>query len=176
MANLSAHFTEEEMTCKCGCKQMKANPTLITMLEALRSQMNAKAIIINSGYRCPTHDKRVGGSGSGAHTLGYAADIKVQKQDLSYYKSFTIAEQAEKLGFGGIGVGLGDGVSCHVDVRHIGGYANSHWFGNEQTGETYNTFKGMGETINTDGSTTPAKKTLEVIFDGRTLFKGDVSL
>ena len=132
MGDLSAHFSKSEFACKhCG-KQIAMSPVLIDYLEKLYTLMGAKSININSGYRCPNSPY---GTSKDAHRIGYAADIMVRKQDGSYYTAQDIAEVAERVGFGGIG--LMPPHSCHVDVRQIGGYSNTHWFGNEATGENF---------------------------------------
>lgn len=129
---LSAHFDSAEFACKCCGKTATMSTLLIDRLEKMHSYMNAKAIYINSGYRCPNNSY---GKKTDAHRLGLAADIKVQKQDGSYYTSQDISEVAERIGFGGIGLMLPD--SCHVDTRDCEKYANNHWFGNETTGDNY---------------------------------------
>ena len=131
---LSEHFDSSEFQCPCGCGGNKIDQRLVNMLEALFRLMDAKVIIVTSGYRCPTHSIRVGGSKDDAHTIGYAADIKVQKQDGSWYTAEDIAEAAERLDFGGIG--LMDG-ACHVDIRHLGGYKNTFWHGDERNGRDF---------------------------------------
>jgi hypothetical protein len=105
---------------------------LIDRLEKLHSLMDAKAVYINSGYRC---NNNPWGSPTDAHRKGMAADIRVQKQDGSFYTAADIAEAAERIGFGGIGIMEPD--SCHVDTRDTDPYVNNHWFGNETTGEDY---------------------------------------
>jgi hypothetical protein len=105
---------------------------LIDRLEKLHSLMGAKAVYINSGYRC---NNNPWGSPTDAHRKGMAADIRVQKQDGSFYTAADIAEAAERIGFGGIGIMEPD--SCHVDTRDTDPYVNNHWFGNETTGEDY---------------------------------------
>lgn len=49
---------------------------LAQSLQALRDEIG-KSIHINSGYRSPAHNKRIGGVPNSQHTLGKAADIKV---------------------------------------------------------------------------------------------------
>lgn len=51
--------------------------------------------------------------------------------DGNWYSAEDIAEAAERIGFGGIGLMNG---ATHVDIRDLGGYKNSHWFGDERTG------------------------------------------
>lgn len=134
MGNLSAHFDSSEFRCKCGCGKCSPSKLLITRLEQLHTLMGAKSIIINSGYRCPSYSVKVGGSATDAHTRNIAADIVVKKQDGSLYKAEDIAEAAERLGFGGIGLMNN---ACHVDTRDSEAYLNKHWFGDERTGNNY---------------------------------------
>lgn len=44
-------------------------------LELVRTVLGAKAIRINSGYRCDALNKKVGGSTTSAHSFGLAADF-----------------------------------------------------------------------------------------------------
>lgn len=151
MSKLSAHFDKSEFICKCGCNQGNPSSLLISRLEKLYKLMNAKAIIVNSGYRCYKHDKAVGGSGYGAHTKNIAADIVVKKQDGTLYSAEEIAEAAERIGFGGIGMMNN---ACHVDTRDSEKYDNNHWFGDERDGRNYiKTFQ-RGTVF--DGEKTPA--------------------
>lgn len=132
---LTAHFDSAEFDCKCGCGGNKTKIELVNKLEELRDLMGASAVLVNSGYRCPVNSVRVGGSATDGHVCGIAADIRVKKPDGSSYTGEQIAEAAERLGFSGIGIISGD--SCHVDIRNDQNYSNSHWFGNEMTGDNF---------------------------------------
>lgn len=128
MGDLSMHFSQHEFTCEhCG-RSHAMSKLLIDRLEQMFSIMDAKAIYVNSGYRCENNPY---GYKTDAHRRGIAADIKVQKKDGSWYNSQDIAEVAERIGFGGIGMMLP--ISCHVDTRDTEPYDNKHWFGNEYT-------------------------------------------
>ena len=81
MGNLSAHFDSSEFNCKTCGKSATVSSLLISRLEQMHSLMNAKAIYVTSGYRCPNFSVKVGGYRTDAHVKGLAADIKVQKQD-----------------------------------------------------------------------------------------------
>lgn len=133
MSKLSAHFDSSEFRCNCG-KEAPVSSLLIRRLEEMHEKMDAKAIYVTSGYRCPNCSVKVGGFRNDAHTKGMAADIKVQKQDGSYYSAEDIAEMAERVGFGGIGLMNG---ATHVDTRDTEPYSNNHWFGSEVTGNNY---------------------------------------
>lgn len=126
MGNLSTHFDSSEFLCECCGRSKTMSKLLISRLEKMFVIMDAKAIYVNSGYRC---ENNPWGSKTDAHRRGIAADIRVQKKDGSWYTSWDIAEVAERLGFGGIGLMLPD--SCHVDTRDTEPYVNNHWFGNE---------------------------------------------
>lgn len=128
MGDLSIHFSQSEFNCECCGRSHAVSKLLIDRLEKMFAIMDAKAIYVNSGYRC---ENNPWGSKTDAHRRGIAADIKVQKKDGSWYTSWDIAEVAERLGFGGIGLMLPN--SCHVDTRDTEPYDNVHWFGNEYT-------------------------------------------
>lgn len=132
MGNLSEHFDSSEFACECCGAKTTMSKLLIERLEKMHSLMDAKAIYINSGYRC---NNNPWGSPTDAHRRGMAADIRVQKKGGSYYSGADIAEAAERIGFGGIGIMEPD--SCHVDTRDSESYVNNHWFGNETTGENF---------------------------------------
>lgn len=128
MGDLSTHFSQSEFVCECCGRSHSISKLLINRLEKMFSIMNAKAIYVNSGYRC---ENNPWGNKFDAHRKGIAADIRVQKKDGSWYTSQDIAEVAERVGFGGIGMMLPN--SCHVDTRDTEPYLNNHWFGNEYT-------------------------------------------
>jgi len=66
------HFKIKEFKCR-HCGKVKLNVELLLKLEELRKQTGA--LIINSGYRCPTHNKNVGGITNSEHLKGNAADV-----------------------------------------------------------------------------------------------------
>ena len=132
MGDLSPHFDKAEFACECCGQYRDMSELLIQRLEKMHKIMNAKAIYINSGYRCISNPW---GFSTDAHRRCMAADIRVQRQEGGFYSSEDIAEAAERVGFGGIGLMLPD--SCHVDTRDCEPYDNSFWHGNETTGIDY---------------------------------------
>ena len=75
---LSEHFTAHEFACHC-CGKLPDNgmaPALIELLENTRAHFGVP-IVINSGYRCPKHNKAVGGALHSQHMEGTAADIRI---------------------------------------------------------------------------------------------------
>lgn len=136
MGDLSTHFDSTEFICSCCGKYKPMSTLLISMLEKVYDYMNAKAIIISSGYRC---ENNPWGYKNDAHRKAMAADLCVQKQDGSFYSSWDIAEVAERLGFRGIGII--DNTYVHLDTRGHEPFIYDFWFGNEMTGENYTTFQ-----------------------------------
>jgi len=105
---LSAHFSEEEFVCHCGCGKVHVDPRLVYLLEKAREVLG-RPIIITSGYRCAAHNKAVGGKPVSAHLTGEAADIQcvfsAERHDL--VRTFLT------LGVSRIGIGRG---FIHIDV------------------------------------------------------------
>jgi len=107
MGDLSDHFSRSEFACPC-CGKLKIDMRLIDQLERLRFLLG-KPIIILSGYRCPQHNREVGGRPDSQHLYGRAADIRVE--GLTPRAVFLEALRCE---FGGIGLYPN---FVHVDVR-----------------------------------------------------------
>lgn len=117
---LAQHFTEDEFACRC-CGMVIVHPRLVEKLETLRQLVGAP-VIVNSGYRCPAHNKAVGGVSNSYHVRGMAADI--QTPGLSAGK---LAQKAEQVGFDdGVGIYRQQGF-IHVDVD-VRGY-RARWDG-----------------------------------------------
>lgn len=109
------HFKLDEFRCK-HCKKLKLDINLLIKLEELREQTGA--LIINSGYRCPIHNKNVGGASRSQHLKGTAADIRAANTKPSIV--YTIADKV----FSNGGVGKYN-TFTHVDVRS----GRSRWNG-----------------------------------------------
>lgn len=127
---LSPHFNAREFRCSCG----KSHETLLASelvdkLEQLYSTLNCSKIIVTSGYRCPEHDKAVGGTSSGQHTKGTAADVCCYGQDGQPISSKTVCCKAQDLGFTGIANITSSYQYTHLDVRTSG-----RWYGDETKG------------------------------------------
>ena len=71
------NFKKNEFKCPCGkCNGYGEGiaSTLVKTLQDLRNKYD-KGITITSGYRCSTHNKKVGGTTNSKHTQGLAADF-----------------------------------------------------------------------------------------------------
>lgn len=104
------YFTAREMQCKCGCgagaELMDVN--LLRKLDLVRLIYD-KPIVINSGFRCKTHNDAVGGVRSSSHLKGLAVDIRAVDDRERYRLVLRL------LGIGFKRIGLGKGF-IHVDV------------------------------------------------------------
>ncbi len=72
---VAEHFRLREFECPC-CHCVRLCPLLVELLEAVRAQWG-KPVVISSGYRCPSHNKRVKGAVRSLHLEGRAADVLV---------------------------------------------------------------------------------------------------
>lgn len=125
---LSQHFELSEFKCEAS-NTIKYSTELIEMLEKIFTNCtNVGKCIINSGYRTPAYSVKVGGTKTDAHTAGIAADCVFYDKANKIIEPKYIACYAEELGFGGIGVMK---TATHLDVRHLGGYTNKKWYGDE---------------------------------------------
>ena len=129
---ISQHFNSTEFRCKCGKEhEFEVNDNLVQKLEKLYAALNCSQIIVTSGFRCVTHDKNVGGSGTGQHTLGNAADICCYGQDGQPISSKIVCCKAQDIGFTGIANITAAYQYTHVDVR-----PNGKWYGDEVHGNS----------------------------------------
>ena len=88
-AKLSPHFTLGELTKSSSHPDIYNVPTheaianlkrVCEWLEVLRKRYNAP-IIINSGYRSPQLNKKIGGVANSNHLTGCAVDIRVENME-----------------------------------------------------------------------------------------------
>lgn len=112
MGDLTKNFDKAEFACKC-CGTDGIDQKLVSALQELRELVN-KPITVNSAYRCPVHNKAIGGSKNSQHMLGTAADIVIHVMTVS--EMAHQAEQIDSFHNGGIGTYPARGF-IHVDVR-----------------------------------------------------------
>ena len=76
------YFKPSEFRCKC-CGKLYIDFDFVLLLNLIRNRAGIP-FIITSGYRCPAHNKAVGGKTNSAHLYGKAADILVQSSKDRY--------------------------------------------------------------------------------------------
>lgn len=104
---LTKNFNSSEFTSKDGApfppyvfEKIKA---LAENLQVLRDHFNLP-IKINSGYRSPDHNKKIGGAVNSYHMKGMAADITIPgKTSAEIYAAITALIRAKKMKQGGLG-------------------------------------------------------------------------
>lgn len=90
------NFSPAEIACR-GTGKLRLNADALDRLQALRNALG-KPLIVNSAYRSPEHNKRVGGAKASKHLEGTAFDISMANHDPE-----TFIAAARKAGFKGIG-------------------------------------------------------------------------
>lgn len=75
---LTKNFQAREFDCQClECPETLIDLDHVKRLQKLRDDMGA-SIKLNSAYRCPAHNKAVGGEPNSIHMRGQATDIVIQ--------------------------------------------------------------------------------------------------
>lgn len=124
----SPHFSREELACRC-CGELPENGVsvaLIDGLEWLRAEVGP--INVSCAYRCPKHNRDVGGVDNSQHVLGIAADI--------WSDNVSTRELAELAEFRFDGVGrYYDQAFVHVDMRADGNMAGYYTWSDEDDDE-----------------------------------------
>ena len=117
---LSSNFQVKEFACKDGSDAVLVAPRLVMVLQSIRDHFGAP-ITINSAYRTPQYNDKVGGAAQSQHCYGTAADITVKGVAVE-----TVAVYARKImpDWGGVGIYKKQGFT-HIDIRET----RSDWVG-----------------------------------------------
>ena len=113
------YFKVREFACKDDSDFILLSPELLDVLYRIRLHFNAP-VMITSGYRTESHNKKVGGARDSKHVKGIAADIVVKGVSPSKVAAYADLLMPDK---GGIGEYR---TFVHVDVRQ----EKSRWRGN----------------------------------------------
>ena len=106
------YFTYEEFDSPDSTDSgLNMDDSFLRMLDSAREAAGTP-FRINSGFRTPKHNKKVGGSENSSHLRGFAADIHVTSNSTRY----VILEALLNLGFNRIGVA---DTFIHVDADPI---------------------------------------------------------
>lgn len=150
---LSKNFASNEFDChgKGCCNETEVDLDLIEILQKIRDHFG-KSVHISSGYRCPKHNKNVGGATGSRHGKGMAADIYIDDIEPA-----EVAKYAESIDVKGIGLYETDedGHFVHVDTRS----SKSFWYGQAQAKRT--TFQEVKEEKPMENSANPTEEPKE---------------
>lgn len=73
---ISKNFKVKEFACKDGSDKILLCDETVAILQAVRDYFG-KPVTINSAYRTPAYNKKVGGASKSQHVVGTACDIRV---------------------------------------------------------------------------------------------------
>jgi uncharacterized protein YcbK (DUF882 family) len=117
---MTKNFKIQEFECKGGCDMpLEVYENIIKLASQLQflRDYTGRPITINSAYRCPDHNAKVGGSKTSQHLLGKAADITIQS--LKPAEVYRVIEDLIDMGHmlqGGLGLYEKKGF-VHYDIR-----------------------------------------------------------
>ena len=107
---VSANFRVREFACKDGSDPVFIHTELAEILQKIRNHYK-KAVIIVSGYRTPSYNKKCDGASFSQHLYGMAADVMisgVSPEDVAQFVETILKDR------GGIGI---YSTFTHIDVR-----------------------------------------------------------
>lgn len=93
------HFKRKEFACNCGCGFDNIDPTIVSILEDIRSHFGDKPIIVTSGCRCERYNDSLKGSIKGSkHTKGKAVDFYIKGKSTSVTEVLSYCKQLVREG------------------------------------------------------------------------------
>ena len=126
---ISTNFKTHEFHCHGNgcCQETQIDTELVKILQKVRDHFG-KPVHINSAYRCPTHNSRIGSGQNSQHRYGRAADFYVEG-----VTPLEVAKYLESIGVKGLGLYEGnDGNFVHADTRT----SKAFWYGHAQKPRT----------------------------------------
>ena len=112
---IQPNFLVREFRCKDGTDKLLIDKEMTFILQYIRNRLGP--ITINSAYRTPSYNKKVGGASNSYHLYGRAFDITNSSKQLT-----AISNIAYSLGVKGI---IKYGTFIHIDSRPNQYFANS---------------------------------------------------
>lgn len=102
MKDYLPYFKATELQCKCGnCDGGDMQDNFMQTILWMRIACDFP-FVINSAFRCESHNKKVGGAKNSLHTQGRAIDIACNSEQCFEIVYFISRYQAAKIG--GIGI------------------------------------------------------------------------
>ena len=112
MAKDTKNFKVSEFACKC-CGENRIDQRVLDLAQAIRDEL-CVPVRVNSGYRCATHNARVGGVKGSNHTKGLAADLSCSLGAKALYSAIQKLYKEGKIPM--LGYCIRYATFCHVDV------------------------------------------------------------
>lgn len=112
---LSPNFRVDEFACNDGSDKILVDDKLVELLQSLRNHFG-RAIVLNSGYRSPEWNKKVGGEPNSFHMRGMAADFNVSGYTPSEVRKVIESGKVKGVDLEKIGLGSYPNFT-HIDSR-----------------------------------------------------------
>lgn len=96
---ISDHFRVNEFRCKDGTDPVCVDVGLVSILECVRTKFG-KPVVVTSGYRTPSYNRKIGGAKFSQHMYGRAADIVVEDVKPEVVYNFLCESFPNSCGFG----------------------------------------------------------------------------
>ena len=125
---VSPHLAFSEVQCRDGCGIGARPPEFIdpytaSLFELIREACGSNTLYITSGWRCISHNKKVGGHPNSLHLHGMSLDLR-KPNFMSLDEFYSIAD--EIVGDGGLGKYLKGWL--HIDCGHqVGLQKHRRW-------------------------------------------------
>ena len=97
--SVSANFRVREFACKDSADIIPIDMELVKVLQNVRDHFKTP-VTVNSAYRTPTYNKKVGGVNASQHIRGMAADITVTGVSPSKVYAYLNGLYPDKYGIG----------------------------------------------------------------------------
>jgi uncharacterized protein YcbK (DUF882 family) len=119
--SITRNFSSKEFDCSCTretCKITLVDVDHVALVQRIRDDLG-KSIKINSGFRCPEHNKAEGGATNSRHLISDATDIVIKGMTPN-----EVADYCDKLGVNGLGR---YDTFTHIDSRPLGSKGKARW-------------------------------------------------
>jgi GH25 family lysozyme M1 (1,4-beta-N-acetylmuramidase) len=147
-----SNFQVKEFACHDGTNEILIDGNLVRRLQDCRDKFGVT--IINSAYRTPDYNKKIGGATNSQHVKGKASDTVCRGTS-----PLEVAMYAEAIGMGGIGL-YND--FTHIDTRDI----KARWDNRSGKEVGVSTFLKTVKLLSTGNEVRIAQKYLGVTVDG----------
>jgi len=118
---LTDHFTQNELACKCGCGRCDMRGSFLAKLEKFRIAWG-KPMSIVSGFRCEAKNLSLKNAAKNSpHIRGRAVDVRVRGS----FERYMFLKLAFAQGFGGIAVNR---TTVHLDDRPLSDPRSWHYY------------------------------------------------
>jgi uncharacterized protein YcbK (DUF882 family) len=129
---VSANFRVKEFACHDGADTVLVSPETVAILEEVRAYYRRNGhpratVVINSGYRTPSWNRRIGGALRSEHVIGRAVDFVVRDPGSGIVSPYKVYRDLNS------GVILGrphrGGLGLYRTFTHIDTGTNRRWQG-----------------------------------------------